>query len=120
MPHSEKSAVSAKQSEASRKDTAKLTTKLLDLTSKADWAQGRADFHWENAKNYELIGRMDMALEEKTLCERETKRAKCYKVEIEEIEKMIDKLSLVYSVGLKKRENYANKKVEDPPSDDED
>ena len=33
---------------------------------------------------------------------------------------MIDKLSLVYSVGLKKGKNYAMMKVEEPPSDNED
>jgi hypothetical protein len=30
---------------------------------------------------------------------------------------MIDKLSLVYSVGLQKGKNYATMKLEEPPSD---
>ena len=42
---------------------------------------------------------------------------KCYNREIDEIEKIIDKLSLVYSVGLQKGVNYAIVKVEEPPSD---
>lgn len=32
---------------------------------------------------------------------------------------MIDKLSLVYSVGLHKGVNYAMMKVDEPPSDNE-
>lgn len=32
---------------------------------------------------------------------------------------MIDRLSLVYSIGLQKGENYATTKVSEPPSDNE-
>lgn len=60
-----------------------------------------------------------MALEAKTRCEKEAHRVKCYNLEIDEIEKMIDKLTLVYSVGLQKGENYAKMKVEGPPSNNE-
>ena len=55
-----------------------------------------------------------------TQCEREAHRVKCYNHEIDVIEKMIDKLSLIHSVkplGLQKRKNYAKIKVEEPPSD---
>jgi hypothetical protein len=46
---------------------------------------------------------------------------KCYNREIAEVEKMIDKLLLRYSVGgLQKGENYAMMKMEEPPSDNED
>ena len=62
---------------------------------------------------------MEMALDAKTRCEKEAHRAKCYNIEIEEVEKMIDKLSLVYSVGLQKGANYAMIKMEEPPSDNE-
>ena len=58
-----------------------------------------------------------MALDQKARCEKEAHRAKCYDREIDEIEKMIDKLSLIYSVGLQKGVNYAKMKVEEPPSD---
>ena len=46
-----------------------------------------------------------MALIAKARCENETRRVKCYNREINEIGKMIDKMLLVYSVGLKKGEN---------------
>lgn len=59
MPHSEKSAVSAKQSHASRKEAAKLTTKRHNLVIERDWAKKQADIHWEDAKKYEAQGRMD-------------------------------------------------------------
>lgn len=85
-----------------------------------DWAKKQADIYWEDAKKYEAQGRMDQALEEKTKCEKEVHRMKCYNREIDEIEKMIDKLLLVYSVGLQKGENYAMMKMEEPPSDNED
>jgi hypothetical protein len=39
-------------------------------------------------------------------------RFKNYNKEIYEVEKMIDKLSLVFSAGLIKKENFATKKVE--------
>jgi hypothetical protein len=71
-----------------------LTTKLHDLTSKADWAQNRADFHWNNAKNYEAQGRMNQALEEKTASEDEALRWKNYRLKIKEVENMIDNLTL--------------------------
>ena len=32
---------------------------------------------------------------------------------------MIDKLSLMHSVGLQKRENYVRIRMEEPPSDNE-
>ncbi len=67
---------------------------------------------------YESEGRMEMALETKTKCENKAHRVKRYDLEIDEIEKMLDKLYIVYSVGLKKGENYAMMKVEQPPSDD--
>ncbi len=82
-----------------------------------DWAKKQADIHWEDAKKYEAQGRMDQALEEKTKCEKKTHRMNCYN---REIEKMIDKLLLVYSVGLQKGENYTMMKMEEPPSDNED
>lgn len=119
MPHSEKSAAPAKQSDANRKESAKLMTKLHDLSIKRDWAKKQADIHWEDVKKYEAQGRMNLALESKTICEEEEHRWKNYNSEIREIEKMIDKLSLVYSVGLQKRENYAMMKMEEPPSDNE-
>ncbi len=46
-------------------------------------------------------------------------RVKCYNREIAEVEKMIDKLLLRYSVDLQKGENYAMTKMEEPPSDNE-
>ena len=82
-----------------------------------DWSQKEADRLWDLAKMYESKGRMDMALEKKTECENQAHRAKCYDLEIDKIEKMMDKLYGVYSVGLKKGENYAMIKVEQPPSD---
>ena len=39
MPYSEKSAVSAEKSHASRKEAAKLMTNLLDLATKRGWAE---------------------------------------------------------------------------------
>lgn len=54
MPHSQKSIVSAKKSEETRKETERLRTKLHDLTISADWTQNRADFHWKQAKSIKL------------------------------------------------------------------
>ena len=116
MPRSEKSTVSAKESHASRKEASKLTKKLHDLEIKRDWANKQADKYWEYAKQNEAQGWMDMALVSKTRCENEAHRVKCYDQEIKEVEKMIDKLSFIYSVGLQKGENYARMKVEEPPS----
>ena len=99
------------------REAAKLTTKLHDLIGKADWAQKRADHHWAKAKEYEDHGRIQHALEEKTCFEIEYHRMKCYRQEIQKTEKMIDRLSKVYDVGLEKGVNYAMKKVEEPPSD---
>jgi hypothetical protein len=62
---------------------------------------------------------MNMTLEAKNRYEKEAHRVKCYNMEIDEVEKMIDKLSLVYSVGHQKGANYAMMKMEDPPSDNE-
>ena len=101
------------------KEVAKLTTKRHDLIIQRDWAKKQANQEWEQAKQYEAQGRMDQALESKTRCEKEANRVKFYNREIDEIEKMIDKLSLVYSVKLQKGENYATMKVEEPPSDNE-
>lgn len=60
---------------------------------------------------------MEQALQAKKICEREAHRAKCFEEEIDKIEKMIDRLSLVYSVRLQKGVNYANMKIRKPPSD---
>ncbi len=60
---------------------------------------------------------IQQALEEKTKFEREFHRMKCYEQEIKEVERMIDRLLLVDTVGIKKKVNYATKKVEEPPSD---
>ena len=120
VPHSQKSAISAKQSYESKKEAAKLTTKRHNLMIERDWSKKQADQLWKQAKMYESEGRMDMALETKTEYENEAQRAKRYDLEIDKILKMIDKLYGVgvYSVGLKKGENYAMMKVEQPPSDD--
>lgn len=69
MPHSEKSADSAKESHTSKQEVAKLTTQLHNVTGLADWAQNRADFYWKQEKEYEAQGRVDMALEAKTMYE---------------------------------------------------
>ena len=61
--------VSAKKSQARAKEAAKLTKDLHDLTGQADWAKNRANFFWKQAKEYEAQGRMDCALDTKTLCE---------------------------------------------------
>ncbi len=120
-PHSEKSAVSAKESHASSKEAAKLTTKLHNLASLQDWAETQADKWWDRAKKYEAQGRMEMALDAKTRCEKESHRVNCFSQEIDEIEKMIDKMTFTCSVGgLQKGENYAMMKMEEPPSDNED
>ena len=101
------------------KEAAKLTAKLHDLVNKQDWAENLADRYWAKAKGYEAKDRMTQALEAKTACEEEAYRAKIYRLEIKEIEKMIDKMSIKHSVGLQKGENYAMMKVEEPPSDNE-
>ena len=62
MPHSEKYAVSAKKSHASKQEAAKLTTKRHNLVIERDWVENQADFYWNRAKNYEAEGRMDKAL----------------------------------------------------------
>jgi len=62
MPHSEKSGVSAKQSDVSWKEAAKyvkLTKTRNDLAIIRDWAENQADKHWKDAKEYEAQGRME-------------------------------------------------------------
>jgi len=53
MPHSEKSGVSAKQSDVSWKEAAKyakLTKTRNDLVIIRDWARDQSGKHWESAK----------------------------------------------------------------------
>jgi hypothetical protein len=50
VPHSEKSAVSAKESHASKMKAAELSTKLHDLVIERDWAGAQAERYWEKAK----------------------------------------------------------------------
>ena len=60
--HSQKYGFSGSESQASKKEAARLTTTIHDLCGQADWAQNRANLYWKQAKEYEVQGRMDMAL----------------------------------------------------------
>jgi len=41
-----------------------------------DWARKQADQQWEDAKKYEAQGRIDMALDAKTMCEHHSLKVK--------------------------------------------
>lgn len=56
VPHSEKSAVSAKESNVSKKKAAELSTKLHDLVIERDWAETQAEKYWNKAKGLEAQG----------------------------------------------------------------
>jgi hypothetical protein len=59
-------------------EAAKLTAKLHNLASLQDWAETQADKWWNRAKKYEAQGRMEMAVQAKTRCEKEAHRMNCY------------------------------------------
>jgi len=87
---------------------------------KRDWEKEQADQQWEDAKKYEAQGRIDMALDAKTMCEYHSLQVRNIDKKIIKIGNMINELLLEYSThGLQKGENYAMMKMEEPPSDNE-
>ena len=87
---------------------------------KRDWEKNQADQQWEDAKKYEAQGRIDMALDAKTMCEYHSQQVRNIDKKIIEIDNMINELLLEYSThGLQKGKNYAMMKMEEPPSDNE-
>lgn len=86
---------------------------------KRDWEKEQADQQWEDAKKYEAQGRIDMALDAKTMCEYHSLQVRNINKKIIKIGNTI-KLLLEYPThGLQKGKNYAMMKMEEPPSDNE-
>ena len=102
-----------------KKEAAKKTTQLHNLVIKRDWEKEQADQQWEDAKKYEAQGRIDMALDAKTMCEYHSLQVRNINKKIIKIGNTI-KLLLEYPThGLQKGKNYAMMKMEEPPSDNE-
>ena len=103
-----------------RKEAAKLTEKRNNLIIERDWARKQADQQWEYVEKYEAQGRIDIALDAKTMCEHHSLQVKNINQEIIKIDNTIKELLLVYPTHrIQKGENYAMMKMEEPPSENE-
>ena len=87
-----------------RKEEAKWTTKRDNLVIERDWARKQADQQWEDAKKYEAQGRIEMALDAKTMCEHHSLQVKNINKEIIKIGNMIKELLLKYPTSGLQRE----------------